>query len=313
MTLGVRSGETPAVTVAVAITRPERFRALLRSLEGEVHSGDQILAFFEGVDEDIPGRVATSDGGYIDVVCIHHPSAQGLSTCRNLALDLALHRYLIYLDDDVMIECGLMNGYRQRFASNYQVAGGPLLLPEEYREWPTWIPRTYGSLIGVQMGEQKIWGGNFGIDRHFARRLGLRFNLALGRHESKLCSGEDTEFIQKMRDHQARVVFDPALIAYHYVCQSRFSLRYLMRRAYWQGRSEVLRDSALGGLRKEARRAMGDVSPKSPHTLLRLLAGTGLLGCVVVGIVHQVLILSLDKCGLATSEAENLNSTIGDL
>lgn len=310
---GIGAAEEIAVTIAIAITRPQRFGALLLSLHGEVHSGDQILAFLEGVDNDVPSRVMASGGEQIDVTCIHHPTARGLSKCRNLALDLAFHPYLIYLDDDVVVERGLVSGYRRQFSNNYQVVGGPLLLPKEYQDWPTWLPRTYGSLVGIQMGEQKIWGGNFGIDRRFAMRFGLRFDLGLGRHEANLCSGEDTQFIQKMRDHQARVLFDPTIIAYHHICVSRFTLQYLFRRAYWQGRTEVLRDSTWPGFCKEARRAMGHFSPMSPRSLVRLLTGSLLLCSVIVGILHQKVVCSLASIGRpAASKAEGFNSTLGE-
>jgi hypothetical protein len=68
----------------------------------------------------------------------------------------------------------------------------------------------------------------------------------------------------------------------HDVDRRRFTLGYLTRRAYWQGRSEVRRGQPVAGLRKEWRRY------RRPG--LATLLAPGYLLAFAVGIGHEKLL-----------------------
>jgi glycosyltransferase involved in cell wall biosynthesis len=285
---GVLEDESLPITLAVAVTRPDRYRLLLASLEGQFREHDHFIVVLEGVEIAEPAHIPLMDGRSLEIRYVRHSTAQGLSCCRNKIIELAPTRFVVFLDDDTEATPDLLQRYRKRFAEDQQVVGGSLCLPEGYPTWPLWLPRTYGSLLGIHQAEKKIWGGNFGFDRHFAIQHGLCFARALGRHGNNLWSGDDTSFVKDMESRNARILFDPAIVVYHHISTSRFNFRYLLRRAYWQGRSEVLRRSIGPGLRKEFRRAFGQTSPRPPRSLRRVLAGALLFTSVVLGVIVQL-------------------------
>lgn len=279
-------GDGPPLTLGVAVTRPDRFRFLLTSLAGQLREHDHFIVVLEGLEVTEPAHLPVAPGRSLEIRYVRHPEAQGLSCCRNKIIELAPTRFVVFLDDDTEATPDLLDRYRQRFAEDQQVVGGSLCLPEGYPTWPLWLPRTYGSLLGIHQAERKIWGGNFGFDRDFAIRHGLYFARALGRCGNNLWSGDDTTFVKEMESRNARTLFDPGIVAYHHISTSRFDLRYLLRRAYWQGRSEVLRKSIGPGLRKEFRRAFGQNSPS--RRFARALAGGLLFASVVLGVTVQL-------------------------
>ena len=101
-------------------------------------------------------------------------------------------------------------------------------------------------------------------------------------------SGEDTTFVKQMESCNARILFDPTIVAYHHISTSRFGLRYLLRRAYWQGRSEVLRQSISKGLKKELRRAFGLSDPGTSLSVGQLTVGALLFSSVMLGVSVQL-------------------------
>lgn len=278
-----------AITVSVAVTRLDQFKSLVASLTGQPEIGDRILVVLDGVSpEEAPDSILAANGQPLRIDYLHHESMVGLSHCRNRILDQAPTRFLVFLDDDTVAAPDLIARYRRRFAEDQQVVGGRLCLPEHYPTWPAWLPRTYGSLLGIHQSEAKIWGGNFGFDRQFALRHGISFAPSLGRYGQRLWSGDDTTFVKALEALGARVLFDPAIVAYHHIAISRFSLPYLLRRAYWQGRSEVLRKSIAMGLQKEFRRAFGRHLPGSAYDLKRGAVGALLFASVVLGVTIQL-------------------------
>ncbi len=279
---------TIPITLGIAVTRPERYKFLLSSLSGQLRANDQLIVVLEGVEVEGLTHIPAAEGGSLKICYSHHATAQGLSNCRNKVLELASRRFLLFLDDDTEATPDLLARYRGRFAEDQQVVGGRLCLPEGYPAWPAWLPRTYGSLLGIHHAEQKIWGGNFGFDRLFAIRHGLRFSPGLGRCGESLLSGEDTTFVKQMESCNARILFDPTIVAYHHISTSRFGLRYLLRRAYWQGRSEVLRQSISKGLKKELRRAFGLSDPGTSLSVGQLTVGALLFSSVMLGVSVQL-------------------------
>jgi hypothetical protein len=86
----------------------------------------------------------------------------------------------------------------------------------------------------------------------------VRENLAtpdLGRRRRRLESGDDSTFIRQLRESGGVVAFLPDAPAIHTVRPEKATVRYVLRRAWWQGRSGVRRDDWRAGLTKEIRRS----------------------------------------------------------
>jgi hypothetical protein len=62
--------------------------------------------------------------------------------------------------------------------------------------------------------------------------------------------------LQRYASKGGVIHFDEALTVYHCIDIHRFTFPYLLRRAFWQGRSEVRKKSVFTGLKKELSRAI---------------------------------------------------------
>ena len=90
---------------------------------------------------------------------------------------------------------------------------------------------------------------------NYAKQKNITFIQNLGRKGRGLQSGDDTTFIKQYSSMNIEALFDPDIVVYHYINKDRYKLKYMIRRAYWQGVSEVRRHSFVFGLKKEFDRA----------------------------------------------------------
>jgi glycosyltransferase involved in cell wall biosynthesis len=281
-----RSAVTPELSVVVCTVRPLRCAALLRTLSPYA-SHNEIIVVVDGGDVADMSVLHGAVSGARNIRLVIVPDNQGLSPCRNLGIALASNRCILFLDDDVQLTSDIIDGYRKRFLEGYHIVGGPLRLPACYPTLPWWLPPGLSYLMGVHADEYKIWGGNFG----FARVDGghPQFRAELGRKGKGLQSGDDTSFVKDLlASGDLRQCFATELAVEHHIELSRYNPSYLARRAYWQGRSEVRRQSAVAGLANHARRAAARARLDST-TFVRIAVGAGLLGCFLAGMLYEAL------------------------
>jgi glycosyltransferase involved in cell wall biosynthesis len=182
-----------------------------------------------------------------------HGTNRGLSAARNSVLDAWPDHHVLFIDDDVRIGPEVVAAVSAAFTAGAQVVGARLVPPEREKPWPWFFTEGQMHLVGWHSAEGpiKIWGACMGIDAAFAHRHELRFDGLLGRTGNRLESGDDTSFVAAMKAEGAHEQLLPGVRVVHDVDPTRLTLRYLSRRAYWQGRSEVRRGQAVAGLRKE--------------------------------------------------------------
>lgn len=127
------------------------------------------------------------------------------------------------------------------------------------------------------------------VDVERARLFGVEFDETLGRMGGDLGSAEDTTFVRHMLVNGATQAVLHDVEVTHRIAPERLRFRYLVRRAYWQGRSEVRRDDAWLGIAKERRRN-GRINRA---TVLKLALGGVYVGAVVIGVLHEYLSVTL--------------------
>jgi glycosyltransferase involved in cell wall biosynthesis len=224
---------------------------------------------FRAVTELIRARGAT-------VLC--HDRRRGLSAARNTALDARPDGPVLFVDDDVLLDRAAVDAAREAFAAGAAVVGARLVPPPGGRTWPWFFTTGQMHLVGWHPphGPVKTWGAFMGVDAAFAARHGLRFDARLGRTGRRLESGDDTTFVAQLKASGGPEVVLPVEVV-HDVDETRLSVRYLSRRVYWQGRSEVRRGQPLPGLRKELSRhlAGGQRPVLVPWYLAAFLVGVG--------------------------------------
>ncbi len=240
--------------VAVCTSRPDDLRARWRHTIGLLEPGEYVAVL-----DMPPSPEATTLAEQIlaaggDVII--HGVTRGLSAARNSVLVARPQDTILFVDDDVLLDRRAVDAVRAAFAAGAHVVGTRLVPPAHGQEWPWFFGQGQLHLVGwhCPTGEIKTWGACMGIDAVFAHGHGLRFDERLGRTGRQLESGDDTSFVSIMKARGAREHVLPDVRVVHDVDPGRLTVRYLARRSYWQGRSEVRRGQPVSGFSKEWRR-----------------------------------------------------------
>ena len=262
---------------------------ILNSIVGKVGENDEVILIVDGrkylINEKSVKEIIKKNNWKLLI----NEENKGLSYSRNLGMKEMKNSFCIFFDDDTKITESVIDKYRERFSEGYDMVGGLLKLPEEYRTIPKWFPDGMSSLLGIHTFQYKIWGANFGFNAEFAKKHSIFFQQSLGRKGKRLQSGDDTTFVKQYCEKNENYIFDPEIVVYHYINEKRYRIGYMIRRAYWQGVSEVRRKSFLTGLRKELMRAKQIDFHNKLFVLSKILISILFIFVFLIGAFIQVL------------------------
>jgi hypothetical protein len=275
------AGTGPPITLAICSNRPERLGAMRRTL-ALLNEHDRVIIVLDGVASS-PLDELRGDGGGPLVDIVLHPSTLGLSVSRNDVLRRVATRYVLFVDDDVILTQTTIQAIRAALTGGTTVVGARLDRPPWLQRLPFWMTEGQLHYLGVHAGAPpfSVWGGCMAVDAALARARGILFRPELGRTGVQLQSGDDSSFVAEM----ACLGRSPHLLegvgVIHDFSPERIRLTYVARRVFWQGRAEVRRGSAFRGIAKEWRRyhrnATGSAYPR------RIGSAIGCLSTLVAG------------------------------
>jgi glycosyltransferase involved in cell wall biosynthesis len=170
--------------------------------------------------------------------CVHE-ATPGHSNARNRALTEALGEWVVWTDDDVLVEPGWLAAFSLT-AKRYPGAaaiGGPV---EPWFETPpdpvlaSVFPAVAAGFCGINHGEterilkadEDLYGANMAYNRRLTSDL--RFDTRLGRRGSYQGGGDDLAFLEAARSRGA-VVWSPAMRVRHYVDPRRTTVTFMRR------------------------------------------------------------------------------------
>lgn len=164
----------------------------------------------------------------------------GISEARNHALANTRCDLLAFVDDDAVASEGWLEALC-RGLGTATVAGGPVLADAV----PAWCQNRYRAMLpelrvaSVLRGCDPI-GANFLVRRRRALELGgFREDLGLCTRLRRRTTNEDTEFFRRVRAFDGAPAMVSAASVFHPVDGSRSTLRWLVRRSFYQGRSDA--------------------------------------------------------------------------
>jgi glycosyltransferase involved in cell wall biosynthesis len=178
----------------------------------------------------------------------------GLSLSRNVVLGHCQTNYLVFVDDDVVIPRQTVASIRLELVAGAEVVGVRISGPEDGLYLPWYISEGQFHYLAIHnpwARNKTTWGACMALNLPFTKATDVKFRIELGRRGRKLQCGDDTTFLRELRERGAKESFLTESHVFHNFNPQRLSLIYMLRRAYWQGRTEFRRGNSVNGLRKE--------------------------------------------------------------
>lgn len=168
---------------------------------------------------------------------------KGLSFARNAGLWSARGEYVLYVDDDAVLDKAVVEETISAFDSDdtLGVVGGKvqLTVPESAGELVT--KNTIGLWSNLEIEGSQIryardygefpYGANFAARRSELRRIG-GFRTGYGRVGNNFAGGEETLVCFMMEQIQKRVALNPKSVVEHRIDEDRFTSEHIERTAY---------------------------------------------------------------------------------
>jgi GT2 family glycosyltransferase len=215
------------------------------------NSPDDIASIVKGLAESFPYQLR-----YVKEV------TQGSSRARNRGVNEANGHYVVFMDDDQLMDSHYLENVPRAFEeTGANCVGGPVTYynAENLPAWLRELSRTIGQIsFGEHVkvlgpGTHKgLFGGNIAISKSEFIAAG-GFNVNLGHTGDDMIGLEDFEFQDRVRGLGKTVAYSPHLIQYHYLRPERFKKNYWREYYYSYGRSAYIRKSDETGQSRRSR------------------------------------------------------------
>lgn len=181
---------------------------------------------------------------------------QGLSAARNKGIKESKGEYLVYIDDDALVDTWYLRTIYEYMVAHPEISavGGPIIPLYETKE-PEWMTRyTKELLCGyLYFGEEERTfpgnrypgGGNAAYRAEVFEKVGL-FNTELGRKGNSLMGAEEKDIFDKMQAQKMRFMYLPQMVLHHIIPQKKLERDYFDRLTCQIGISERRRTLAIG-------------------------------------------------------------------
>jgi GT2 family glycosyltransferase len=241
------------MTTTVAIPTARRPQALKRLLAALPAAMGGIPAAVLVIDND-PGQSARAVVESAEVAATYLVEHQpGSAQARNRALGEVQTPVIAFLDDDVVPAAGWLPALVAPLADGAAGCGGRVVLDPSVPR-PRWLDErgiggylTAFDLMGparpLREGEYVVTA-NAAFDVEALRTIG-GFDPAFGPRPGSQLVADDVHVVRELMRSGHQVWWEPAAEVLHELPAERLHRRWLLRRAYLQGRSDWLLDEAL--------------------------------------------------------------------
>src|SRR5678809_589007 len=174
----------------------------------------------------------------------------GLSAARNRALAESTSEFILFVDDDVLIDPNLLMVLRDAARRHPEAAafGGPVepwFVAEPDPILASAFPALRRGFCGVDVSpvEMPLAAGQHVVGANMAFRKphieGLTFREDLGPRGVATVGGDEMDFQERIRARRGTIVWVPTMRVRHYVDPQRMTLDYLLRFSQDAGRKEI--------------------------------------------------------------------------
>jgi glycosyltransferase involved in cell wall biosynthesis len=264
---------SPLITIAICTRNRANYlqRAVASVLPQMTDEAELLIVDNASTDETakITARLAATDSR----VKIWRELQPGICAARNAALARAGGEYVLFFDDDELVDAGWLQAYINFFknppSNRVGCVGGPYIAQHEVSP-PAWMDPNYGGFdVG---GNQRILtcgtnlaGGNCAFPRALVCRLG-GFDPSLTRYE-------DSDLNIRLRDAGYELWWLPGARIFHQLPAERLKFGAVGGIAFNEGRSvALLRLHRIHGIFSRTACRLGRMVITPFHLLVCLLA-----------------------------------------
>jgi glycosyltransferase involved in cell wall biosynthesis len=245
--------DTNGMNLTVAICTWNRSDLLRQTLEGMLQLRVPVdltweLLVVDNNSTDNTREIATQFAGRLPLKYVFE-SKPGLSHARNCALRVAIAPYLMFTDDDVLVDSEWLAAAAETWRKypSAQVIGGPIAPWFPVEPDPIMVrvfPYLANGFCGLDRGEiqrvlnadELVNGANFGV---WVAGVDKQFNPSFGPTQGETVNGDEVEFIRQVRQAGGSVVWSPGMRVRHYVDPNRMTVDYLETYCRNVGRAAV--------------------------------------------------------------------------
>ena len=217
----------------------------INSLLNQTHKKMEIIIVVDG-NQRLYEKIVKDYDNQKKIKVVASRKNIGLSGARNIGIRASRGDIIAFLDDDAIADKKWLKELLKVYKEHDAIAVGGKLLPKWETQKPKFLPEEYYWLIGVtykgfpeKVAEvRNTFGSNLSFKAEALKVLG-GFRTEMGVRGKRLLQAEETELCERMREKFGRrVVYNPDAIVYHKVFPERLRMRFLLRRAFWQGYSK---------------------------------------------------------------------------
>ena len=241
--------------VTIAICTWNRCRSLARTLETVRRVERPASLRFEVVVVDNGSTDATQEvirrhAETLPIRSFIEP-VRGVSNARNCAVRHARAEWMVWTDDDTMVEPGWLVAYLAAIREHPDAGFfGGAILPHFEIDPPRWVieamPRLHGVLAVRQFGDEPFlfesgdlpYGANFAARTELLRRHPC--DPRIGRHGVGLLSGEESMVLEAILAEGHPGWWVPTARVHHVIQASRLTARYVRAAAYGLGQTDEI-------------------------------------------------------------------------
>jgi GT2 family glycosyltransferase len=244
----------PAGAAAVAVCTRGGGAGLARTLaalDADAPAEAELLVVLSGADASAPtppvleaalGALGRSARMIVE-------PAPGAARARTRALYEATSDVVLFTDDDTVVRRGWYAALRAAMANGAGAAGGAVVAVWPDDVPPAWLPGAlrsyYGERIAGPGASHRPFAANMALRRSAVDAVG-GMRADLGPQGGRPGLHAETEVCERLHRAGFAVIEAPEATVEHVVAPDQVRLRWLLRRAWNEGRSDALRDAQKG-------------------------------------------------------------------
>ena len=174
----------------------------------------------------------------------------GVSYQRNLGIRYARGEIICFIDDDAVADERWLEFLVKNFKEKVGCVGGKIKLwfegeiNKELKKIDEGLFKRFlgGTTLGnkkIELKEPLLWGSNLAVKKEIFEKVGF-FDELIGKKGEIELYNEEIELQERILRKGYKLIYEPKAIVWHKVPTKKLNLEHFLRRAFWQGYSDVL-------------------------------------------------------------------------